>query len=186
MATQALQQLPASVRLWVRAADLETEVKAKRRVFRRALERVPNSVRLWKLAIELEDAEDARVMLERAVECCPTSTELWLALARLETYENARRVLNRARENIPNDRLIWITAARLEEANGNIDFLYLRLCVLLVDNLYTSVQCTCTVLCTSIMLFQNRRKCPQRAENRGARAHLSKGERRRSQSRALA
>ena len=105
--------------MWIKAADLETESKAKKRVFRKALEQIPNSVRLWKLAVELEDPEDARIMLARAVECCPTSTELWLALAKLETYENARKVLNKAREHIPTDRQIWVTAAKLEEANGN-------------------------------------------------------------------
>ena len=116
---QAVAEIPNAVRVWIKAADLESEQKAKKRVFRKALERIPNSVRLWKLAVELEEPEDARLMLSRAVECCPSSTELWLALARLETYENARKVLNTARENIPTDRAIWITAAKLEEANGN-------------------------------------------------------------------
>ncbi|XP_071451634.1 pre-mRNA-processing factor 6 [Hetaerina americana] len=116
---QAVRHVPNSVRVWIRAADLETETKAKRRVYRKALEHIPNSVRLWKAAVELEDAEDARILLSRAVECCPTSVDLWLALARLETYENARKVLNKARENIPTDRQIWTTAAKLEEANGN-------------------------------------------------------------------
>ncbi|XP_070209587.1 pre-mRNA-processing factor 6-like [Littorina saxatilis] len=117
---QAVRQLPQSVRIWIKAAMLETELKAQKRVFRKALEHIPNSVRLWKAAVELEDEEDARIMLSRAVECCPTSVELWLALARLENYENARKVLNKARENIPTDRQIWVTAAKLEEAHGNI------------------------------------------------------------------
>ncbi|KAJ8980959.1 hypothetical protein NQ317_013411 [Molorchus minor] len=108
-----------TVRIWIKAADLELELKAKRRVFRKALEHVPNSVRLWKAAVELENPEDARILLSRAVECCPSAVELWLALARLETYENARKVLNKARENIPTDKSIWTTAAKLEEANGN-------------------------------------------------------------------
>ncbi|KAI5638418.1 tetratricopeptide repeat domain-containing protein [Phthorimaea operculella] len=115
----AARNLPNSVRIWVKAADLEQETKAKRRVFRKALEHIPNSVRLWKAAVELENPEDARILLSRAVECCPTSVELWLALARLETYENARKVLNKARENIPTDRQIWVTAAKLEEAHGS-------------------------------------------------------------------
>ncbi|CAH1772919.1 unnamed protein product [Owenia fusiformis] len=118
--TQAVKQLPDSVRLWIKAATIEVELKGKKRVYRKALEQIPNSVRLWKLAVELEDQEDARIMLSRAVECCPTSVELWLALARLENYENARKVLNKARESIPTDRQIWISAAKLEEANGNI------------------------------------------------------------------
>lgn len=116
---QAVRHIPTSVRIWIRAADLETETKAKRRVYRKALEHIPNSVRLWKAAVELEEPEDARILLSRAVECCPTSVDLWLALARLETYENARKVLNKARENIPTDRQIWTTAAKLEEAHGN-------------------------------------------------------------------
>ncbi|XP_055314139.1 pre-mRNA-processing factor 6 [Sitodiplosis mosellana] len=117
---QAARHIPTSVRIWIKAADLETELKAKRRVFRKALEHIPNSVRLWKAAVELENPDDARILLSRAVECCNTSVELWLALARLETYENARKVLNKARENIPTDKQIWMTAAKLEEANGNI------------------------------------------------------------------
>ncbi|VDN95867.1 unnamed protein product [Rodentolepis nana] len=114
---QAITHLPQSVRIWVKAAEIETEVKAKRTVFKKALENVPNSVRLWKLAVELEEEEDARVMLALAVECCPTSAELWLALSRLETYEQARVVLNKAHEAIPTERQIWFAAARLEEAN---------------------------------------------------------------------
>lgn len=118
---QAARHIPTSVRIWIKAADLETEIKAKRRVFRKALEHIPNSVRLWKAAVELENPDDARILLSRAVECCNTSVELWLALARLETYENARKVLNKARENIPTDKQIWMTAAKLEEANGKND-----------------------------------------------------------------
>lgn len=117
---QAARHIPTSVRIWIKAAELEIEIKAKRRVYRKALEHIPNSVRLWKAAVELENPDDARILLSRAVECCNTSVELWLALARLETYENARKVLNKARENIPTDRQIWTTAAKLEEANGNI------------------------------------------------------------------
>lgn len=116
---QAVQTLPLSPRLWIKAADLELELKAKKRVYRKALEQIPNSELLWKLAVELEEEEDAKILLSRAVECCPTSVDLWLALARLEVYENARKVLNKARENNPKDRQIWITAAKLEEANGN-------------------------------------------------------------------
>ncbi|KAI6191739.1 PRP6-like protein [Aphelenchoides bicaudatus] len=114
----AVRHLPQSVRIWIAAAELETEVKGKRKVLQKALSNVPRSVRLWKEAINLEEPEDALKLLTRAVECCSTSTELWLALAKLETYENAKVVLNKARENIPTDRQIWISAARLEETRG--------------------------------------------------------------------
>ncbi|KAI1705808.1 tetratricopeptide repeat domain-containing protein [Ditylenchus destructor] len=114
----AVRHIPQSVRIWLKAADLEQDKKGKRKVLRKALEQIPHSVRLWKAAVDLEEPEDARQLLTRAVECCPTSTELWLALAKLETYENARKVLNKARENIPTERQIWISAARLEETRG--------------------------------------------------------------------
>ncbi|KAL6074511.1 Pre-mRNA-processing factor 6 [Balamuthia mandrillaris] len=117
----AVRHVPHSVKLWLQAAHLEKDVKAKRRVLRKALEFIPNSVKLWKAAVELEHPDDARIMLSRAVECVPHSVTMWLALAKLETYENARRVLNKARETIPTDPRIWITAAKLEEANGNED-----------------------------------------------------------------
>lgn len=79
---QAVRHIPTSVRVWAKAADLEQEVKAKKKVYRKALEHIPNSVRLWKAAIELEEPDNARILLGRAVECCPSSVELWLALAR--------------------------------------------------------------------------------------------------------
>ena len=95
---QGVQHIPTSVRMWMRATDLEADAKAKKRVLRRALEAVPDSVRLWKAAVDLETPDDAKLLLGRAVECCPSSVELWLALAHLESYDNAKTVLNRARK----------------------------------------------------------------------------------------
>ena len=69
MAT-AVQSLPNSVRIWMKAAELEDDLKNKKRIFRKALEQIPTSVRLWKAAIELEEPDDARILLTRAVECC--------------------------------------------------------------------------------------------------------------------
>eukprot|EP00008_Paramoeba_atlantica_P014332 CAMPEP_0201492404 /NCGR_PEP_ID=MMETSP0151_2-20130828/32951_1 /ASSEMBLY_ACC=CAM_ASM_000257 /TAXON_ID=200890 /ORGANISM="Paramoeba atlantica, Strain 621/1 / CCAP 1560/9" /LENGTH=913 /DNA_ID=CAMNT_0047879193 /DNA_START=69 /DNA_END=2807 /DNA_ORIENTATION=- len=116
---RAVKELPQSVKIWLRAADLETDSTLKKRVYRKALEYVPNSVRLWKAAVEMEKIEDARVLLSRAVECVPQSVEMWIALAHLEKYEDARKVLNAAREANPTHPQIWITAAKLEDANGN-------------------------------------------------------------------
>ncbi|KAJ1550581.1 hypothetical protein HK096_006126, partial [Nowakowskiella sp. JEL0078] len=116
----AIKFLPQSVKIWLRAKELETDTKSQKRVIRRALEFIPNSVKLWKAAVSLEeDPSDARTLLSRAVECVPLSTELWLALARLETPESARTVLNAARRAIPTSHEIWISAAMLEESNGN-------------------------------------------------------------------
>ena len=117
---QAIQFVPKSVKVWLKAMELETDLDAKKRVLRRALENVPQSVHLWKEAVNLEeDPDDARTLLARATELIPLSVELWLALARLETYQNARKVLNNARKAVPTSHEIWIAAMRLEEQQGN-------------------------------------------------------------------
>mmetsp|Transcript_9739 Transcript_9739/g.25020 ORF Transcript_9739/g.25020 Transcript_9739/m.25020 type:complete len:992 (-) Transcript_9739:1639-4614(-) len=121
VAAQAITSIgKTSVKLWLRAKDLETEKKAQRAVLRKALETIPDAVMLWKAAVELEEPKDARILLQRAVECCPDSVELWLALAHLESYKNAQAVLNKARLACPTERTIWITAAKLEESMGNL------------------------------------------------------------------
>ncbi|KAI5478731.1 hypothetical protein MNV49_004656 [Pseudohyphozyma bogoriensis] len=116
----AVQELPQSVRIWMRAVELEAESKGKKRVLRKALEYIPASVKLWKETVKLEEnPDDARILLSRAVEVIPHSQELWLALARLETPEKAKQVLNKARKTIPTSHEIWIAAGRLQEQQGN-------------------------------------------------------------------
>lgn len=118
----AVRHVPLSVKIWMRAKDLETDAKAQKRVIRRALEYIPNSLVLWKAAVSLEeDPDDARILLARAVECVPLSIELWLALARLETYSNAEKIMNKARKANPNSHEIWIAAAKLQEQNERMD-----------------------------------------------------------------
>ena len=117
----AVRRIPTSVKIFLKAADMEHTAAAKKAVLRKALEANPTSVTLWKAAIELEDAEDARVLLSVAVEKIPHSVEMWLALARLETYQNAQKVLNKARKALPTDRSIWIAAAKLEESQNHND-----------------------------------------------------------------
>ncbi|KAF7978663.1 hypothetical protein HWV62_45188 [Athelia sp. TMB] len=115
----AVQHVGQSVKIWMAAADLEHDVKAKKRVLRKALEHIPNSVRLWKETVNLESShQDARILLSRAVEVIPLSVELWLALARLETPERAKAVLNKARKAVPTSHEIWIAAGRLREQQG--------------------------------------------------------------------
>ncbi|KAI0657305.1 PRP1 splicing factor, N-terminal-domain-containing protein [Cubamyces menziesii] len=112
----AVQHVGQSVKIWLAAADLEHDVKAKKRVLRKAIEHIPNSVRLWKETVNLESsAVDARILLSRAVEVIPQSVELWLALARLETPDKAKAVLNKARKAVPTSHEIWIAAGRLLE-----------------------------------------------------------------------
>lgn len=116
----AVVYIPKSVKIWLRAMELEEETEAKKRVLRKALEQVPQSVQLWKEAVNLEEnPSDARTLLARATELIPLSVELWLALARLETYQNARKVLNNARKAVRTSHEIWIAAMRLEEQQGN-------------------------------------------------------------------
>ncbi|KAL1708674.1 PRP1 splicing factor, N-terminal-domain-containing protein [Schizophyllum commune] len=116
----AVQHVGQSVKIWLAAADLEHDMKAKKRVLRKALEHIPNSVRLWKETVSLEtSAADARILLARAVEVIPMSVELWLALARLEPAERAKAVLNKARKAIPTSHEIWIAAGRLLEQEAS-------------------------------------------------------------------
>ncbi|KAF9234169.1 PRP1 splicing factor, N-terminal-domain-containing protein [Melanogaster broomeanus] len=110
----AVQHVGQSVKIWLAAADLEQDVKAKKRVLRKALENIPNSVRLWKETVNLETSPaDARILLARAVEVIPLSVELWLALARLETPERAKAS--------PTSHEIWIAAGRLLEQGAAAD-----------------------------------------------------------------
>ncbi|MCJ1310819.1 hypothetical protein MMC25_004486 [Agyrium rufum] len=120
IAANAIKNNDRSTRLWIEAMMLESDVRAKKRVLRRASDHIPQSVAIWKEAVNLEeDPADARLLLAKATENIPLSVELWLALARLETPENAQRVLNKARGAIPSSYEIWIAAARLQEQMGN-------------------------------------------------------------------
>ncbi|KAK7609633.1 pre-mRNA splicing factor [Phyllosticta paracitricarpa] len=125
IAANAIKNNITSARLWQAAADLETDLRAKKRVLRQALDAVPQSVDLWKSAIALEeDPADARLMLAKATEIIPLSTELWLALARLETPEEAQKVLNKARKAVPTSHEIWRAAAVLQEQLGKTDMVF--------------------------------------------------------------
>ncbi|KAL9614817.1 MAG: hypothetical protein Q9167_000727 [Letrouitia subvulpina] len=120
IAANAITHIPHSTRLWLLAADLETELNSKKRVLRRAIDVMPKSTQIWKELVNLsEDPSDARLLLAKAVEEIPLATELWLALARLETPENAPLVLNKARITIPTSFEIWVAAARLSEQTGH-------------------------------------------------------------------
>ncbi|EFX03542.1 mRNA splicing factor [Grosmannia clavigera kw1407] len=119
IAAEAIKANRRSVRLWVEAMKLESDVLSKKRVVRRALDHMPESEALWKEAVNLEEnAEDARLLLAKATELIPASIDLWLALARLESPKNAKAVLNRARKAVPTSHEIWIAAARLQEQLG--------------------------------------------------------------------
>ncbi|KAH7058807.1 PRP1 splicing factor, N-terminal-domain-containing protein [Macrophomina phaseolina] len=122
IAANAIKHNRDSAELWIAAAELETDLRAQKRVLRHALDAIPQSVELWKRAVSLEeDPADARLLLARAVEIVPLSIQLWLALAKLETPEQAQVVLNRARKANPTSTAIWIQASYLQEQIGKAD-----------------------------------------------------------------
>ncbi|CAO1614263.1 unnamed protein product [Parajaminaea phylloscopi] len=113
-ATQALKG--QSVKIWLKATELETDPESKKRVLRKSLEFLPTSVTLWKELVNLEsDPAAAKVLLSGAVGAIPSSETLWLALARLSPPEEAKKVLNEARRNIPTSHAVWVAGARLTE-----------------------------------------------------------------------
>jgi pre-mRNA-processing factor 6 len=118
---KAVRHIPFSVKIWSKAASLESDVEKKRAVLRKALENIPQNVSLWKELIELEEPDDAKILLRQAVKCVPHSTEMWLALASLESYDNAKIAINRARTHNPTDVAVWIAAAQLEESQNHLD-----------------------------------------------------------------
>lgn len=120
IAANAIKNNDRSTRLWIEAMRLETDLRSKKRVLRKAIDHIPQSVAIWKEAVNLEDdPADARLLLAKATEVIPLSVELWLALARLESPENAQKVLNKARMAVPTSYEVWIAAARLQEQMGN-------------------------------------------------------------------
>lgn len=116
VAANAIRNNDRSVRLWIEAMKIETDLLSKKRVMRRALDAVPQSVAMWKEAVNLEEnPSDARLLLAKATDLIPLSVDLWLALARLESPENAQIILNKAHKAIPTSSEIWIAAVRLQE-----------------------------------------------------------------------
>ncbi|KAG2393993.1 hypothetical protein C9374_003757 [Naegleria lovaniensis] len=117
---EAIEHLPHSVKLWLKACELESDLEKKKKILRKAISTQPQSIQLWKEAIELEqDESNAKTLLERAIECIPTSVELWLALAKLNDYTNAKKILSRAVSKLPKEPQIWIAGAYLEEEHSN-------------------------------------------------------------------
>nr|SVE69638.1 EOG090X017X [Eubosmina coregoni] len=72
---QAVGHLVNSVKLWIKASELELDMKAKKRVF---------SVELWLALARLETYENARKVLNKARENIPTDRQIWITAAKLE------------------------------------------------------------------------------------------------------
>lgn len=128
---KAIKSIPNSTKIWMMAANKETNKNKKLLIINKALEFIPNSIKLWKEAILLVDEESEKTLLSKAVKCVPQSEELWLKYAHLSEYLDAQKILNEARRALPTCPGIWVEAAKLEEKNGKIEKvdLIIRRCI---------------------------------------------------------
>lgn len=111
-----------SVKLWLKAVDLENEKFNKYRIVRKALEEIPKTEQLWNLAIEYEqDAVEKITIIQKALEFIPRSSQLWTKLVRIQNYDDAKKSLNKARRTIPNNINVWLLAMELEENRSGKD-----------------------------------------------------------------
>ncbi|OII71308.1 pre-mRNA splicing factor [Cryptosporidium ubiquitum] len=118
---KAIKFIPNSTKVWMVAANRETNKNKRLLIIKKALEFVPNSIKLWKEAISLVNNESEKTLLSKAVKCVPQSEELWLKYARLSEYLDAQKILNEARKVLPTCPGIWVEAAKLEERNGKVE-----------------------------------------------------------------
>lgn len=116
---EAIKLNNKSLKLWIKATELELEPYNKKRVIRKALEILPTSPELWKEAVALEEmVEDQIKIAQKATELIPEDEELWLTLINLQSYSDAKSTLNRARKALPNNVNVWLTACKLEFLNN--------------------------------------------------------------------
>ncbi|GME75699.1 unnamed protein product [Ambrosiozyma monospora] len=116
---EAIKYNSKSLKLWLKAAELETDNISKKRVLRKALEFLPKSETLWLEIVKYEDDNDLKIrMLEKATELLPTSIDMWLELVKIQPIGDARKSLNKARKCVEKDdlHLIYIEGAKLEES----------------------------------------------------------------------
>ncbi|SCU80378.1 LADA_0B06986g1_1 [Lachancea dasiensis] len=121
LVAQALSFNEESLKLWLKAVELELETLNKKRVIRKAIQSLPRSPELWKLAVRYEDNKaEAIKILQKAMELMPHNIELLVALVNLQDHASARKTLNIARQQNPGEVQIWILASELEERSGDI------------------------------------------------------------------
>lgn len=114
----ALKYNPESLKLWLKASELEADDLSKKRVLMKALEYLSKSESLWLEIIKYESDRKMQIlMLQKASQLIPTSVDIWLRLAELQSKEEASATLKQANESVkPENRyLIWISAAKYEE-----------------------------------------------------------------------
>lgn len=120
--TEAIKFNTKSLKLWLKAIELENEAFNKKRVIRKAIESIPTNYELWLKSIEFEDLNDDKIkILNKSIEIIPSNEHLWLKLIELQdNYEDSKKVLNRARKALDRKTVsIWIEAIKLESINNN-------------------------------------------------------------------
>lgn len=106
-----------SLKLWLKAAELETLQGDKLKVFEKACRIIPDEPEIWRRWAETETKIYERdIILEKAVDKCPKTIDLWISLARIKTNLNSgSEVLTRANNQNPTDKLLRIELAKLHE-----------------------------------------------------------------------
>lgn len=111
-----------SVRLWIKAAELEQDRIYKVRVLRKALELNPDSEDLWlEITKHEKDTEVCIKMLEKATSLVPQSVRLWEALASLQKPTESMKILISSTEVIRKESVssIWLKIAEIEEKHSS-------------------------------------------------------------------
>lgn len=112
-----------SLKLWLKAVELEHENLSKIRVLRKALELLPHIPELWLEIIKYEENKEISIkMLQRASEITPDSLDLWIKLSELQDIDESIDTLKNSINHIAEIEKykIWIKIAKLEEdRSGN-------------------------------------------------------------------
>lgn len=116
LVAKGIKFIPNSLQLWLKAAELESEIFNKQRVIRKAIQELPSKEELWKLIVGFEsNTEEVLKILKKAVEFVPKSIDLWTALIKLQNSVDAKLSLGTVRKILPNEPLVWILTIYTEE-----------------------------------------------------------------------
>jgi len=123
LVADALQNIPGSVKLWLKAASYEESTLFQKRVLMRALEQVPHSENLWLEIVKLEaDPHMKEMILKKATQLVPTSIQLWICLINVGSPKQISSVITEAEGKVNTDDIykLWLAAAKFEEeTTGN-------------------------------------------------------------------
>ncbi|EDO28792.1 predicted protein, partial [Nematostella vectensis] len=119
---QAVRQLPQSVRLWIKAAAVETEIVAKKRVYRKGNQdsavRYRSRVTYPPLGSCVANGayECSRAIYAHALTVFPSKKSVWLRAAYFEknygTRESLESLLQSAVKHCPKAEVLWLMGAK--------------------------------------------------------------------------